>query len=664
MKVGKLESRKLESVGNGLDRSAIKRRTNLNILSAEKISKSYTEKILFDSVSLGISEGDKIGLIGINGTGKSTMLKILAGIETTDSGRIIKGSNIRIEYLPQNPVFEAGTKVIEQVFKGKSLVMKLLRDYEQALSNYNEQPNSTQQKYLISLTQKMDAMGAWTLENEAKIILTKLGIFDFQADVGTLSGGQRKRVAMASALISPADFLILDEPTNHVDNNTVDWLEKYLNKRKVTLLMVTHDRYFLERVANRIVEIDNGKLFSYQANYSKYLEMKVEREEVEQTNDRKQKSYLKSELEWIRKGAQARATKQKARTDRYEKLIESQVQGVNDSIEIQAGSTRLGKKIIELEHIGKSYSGTEFIKDFSYTLLRSDRIGIVGPNGFGKTTLLKIITGNIVPDKGKIDIGKTVKIGYFSQENDEMDGSLRVIEYIREEAEYITTSSGSISAAQMLENFLFPLAFQRTLIAKLSGGEKRRLYLLRILMSAPNILLLDEPTNDLDIKTLTILESYLDDFQGAVIVVSHDRYFLDRIATKIFAFEGEGSIIRHVGNYTDYIEDLREEEAKVEDKENKTKATKVDYNSEIKKDRPLKFTFKEEKEFEQIDEIITKIETEIEELNTKINDSASDFEALQKLLMEQVLLQKQLDEAMERWTYLNELWEEILNSKN
>ena len=636
----------------------------MNILSAEKISKSYSEKILFDEISLGISEGEKIGLIGINGTGKSTLLKILAGIETTDSGRIIKGSKVSIEYLSQNPIFEDGNKVIQQVFKGSSPLMQLLREYEDALLKFGEHPESKQQKSLLAYTQKMDSLGAWTLENEAKAILTKLGIFDFQADVATLSGGQRKRIAMASSLISPADLLILDEPTNHVDNDTVDWLEKYLNKRKGSLLMVTHDRYFLERVANRIIELDDGKLYSYQANYSKYLEMKVEREELEQTSERKRQSLLRSELEWIRKGAQARSTKQKARIDRFEKLQEDTSQESLDTIEIKAGSARLGKKIIELEHISKAYTGLEVVKDFSYILLRNDRVGIIGPNGFGKSTLLKLIAGKLMPDEGKVEMGKTVKIGYFSQENDEMDGSLRVIDYIREEAEIIVTSSGTISASQMLERFLFPAGLQRTPLSKLSGGEKRRLYLLRILMAAPNILLLDEPTNDLDIKTLTILESYLDEFSGAVIAVSHDRYFLDRIVTKIFAFEGEGSIKRYVGNYSDYIEVLQTEEAKLSENDSKIKVDKAVSVLENKKNKAVKFTFKEEKEFEQIDGTISRIEEEIKEVNLNINDSASDFECLQALLLRQGQLQTQLDGAIERWTYLNELWEEITSNKN
>lgn len=637
----------------------------MNILSAERISKSYSEKILFDEISIGISDGEKIGLIGINGTGKSTLLKVIAGVETSDTGRIITANGIKIEYLFQNPQFEEGASVLQQVFKGSSPVMKLIRDYENTLQRVHENPkDSVLEKELVALSQKMDSLGAWSIETEAKNILTKLGITDFEAFVDTLSGGQRKRVAMASALIAPADLLILDEPTNHIDNDTVDWLEKYLNKRKGALLMVTHDRYFLDRVANRIIELDNGKLYSYQANYSNFIEMKVEREELEQSSERKRQGLLRKELEWIRRGARARSTKQKARIERFENLQEQQTPASYENIEIKVGSVRLGKKIIELEHINKSYPPVELINDFSYILLRDDRIGIIGPNGSGKSTLLKIIAGKLDPDSGKVLTGETVKIGFFSQESDEMNQSLRVIEYIREQAEFLTMSDGSVvSASQMLERFLFPPVVQWTPISKLSGGEKRRLYLLRVLMGSPNILMLDEPTNDLDIQTLTILESYLDDFPGAVIVVSHDRYFLDRIISKLFSFIGNGTVKQFAGNYSDYSESILETETELEKLNQKTILEKEVSKAENKKDRPLKFTFKEQKEFEQIDERIANLENEIKEVIFNINESSSDFERLQELLLKQEELERQLNEAMVRWEYLNELAEEIERNK-
>jgi len=642
----------------------------LNILSAEEISKSYSEKILFKDISLGIGEGDKIGLIGINGTGKSTLLKVIAGLETTDTGRIIKGNSVRIGYLEQNPVFEAGTTVLQQVFNGPTPIMELLREYELVLKKSDENPEDKQLgKRILELMHKMDIVNAWAIESEAKTILTKLGVENFDADVATLSGGQRKRIAMAGALINPTELLILDEPTNHIDNDSVDWLEKYLNTRRGALLMVTHDRYFLERIANRIIELDNGKLYSYQANYSKFLEMKAEREELEQSSERKRQGLLRSELEWIRKGAQARSTKQKARIDRFEKLQDVDAPMRDDNIEIQVGSSRLGRKIIEIENIQKAYGDSVVIKDFSYILLRDDRIGIIGPNGIGKSTLLRIITGELKPDFGDVEIGDTVKIGFFTQENVDMDQSLRVIEYIRQVAEHIETKNGSISASQMLERFLFPASVQWTPVSKLSGGERRRLYLLSILMGAPNILLLDEPTNDLDIQTLTILESYLDEFPGAVITVSHDRYFLDRIATKIFSFEGEGHINKYAGNYSDYREHtLRQPDSEgalkkhSEDKKDISSQNKEDRQGQ--KERPIKFTFKEQKEFEEIDDLISKKESDIEKLKVEIDKASSDFERLQELLAKQQKLEEELEYEVERWTYLNELADKIEKNKN
>ncbi len=636
----------------------------MSILSAEKIAKSYSEKILFEELSLGINEGEKIGLIGINGTGKSTLLKVLAGLESTDAGRILYGNGVKIEYLPQTPDFEEGTTVLEQVFKGNSPVMKLIREYEEVLQEASAPFAEGAEKRLLQLTQHMDSLEAWSIETEAKSILTKLGISDFKADVGKLSGGQRKRIAIASALITPSDLLILDEPTNHIDNDTVDWLEKYLNKRKGALLMVTHDRYLLDRVVNRMVELDGGKLYSYQANYSKYLEMKAEREELSEASEKKRQALIRRELEWIKRGAKARTTKQKARIDRFEQLIEQQGPVSKENIEIQVSFSRLGKRIIEIENISKSFPCGPIIKDFSYNLLRDDRMGIIGPNGCGKSTLMKIAAGKLSPDSGRVSIGETVKIGYFSQENDDIqNSSLRVIEYIREQAEFVNTGEGTLSASQMLERFLFPPQVQWTPISKLSGGEKRRLYLLKVLMGAPNILMLDEPTNDLDIQTLTILEGYLDEFPGAVMVVSHDRYFLDRVVDGLLAFEGEGAIKQFMGNYTEYAQSIQQQDALIEDKNPGTPKTKTNERAVGEKKKPLKMSFKDQKEFDEIDGVIAGLEEEMKQIEIKITAAASDFVQLQELISKKEQLEEALEAAIERWTYLNELAEEIERNK-
>ena len=538
--------------------------------------------------------------------------------------------------------------------------MKLLRDYETVLRKINQHPEDSRlEKELIALTQKMENMGAWTIETEAKSVLTRLGISDFYQNVETLSGGQRKRVALAGALITPSDLLILDEPTNHIDSETVDWLEKYLAKRTGALLMVTHDRYFLDRVVNRILEIDRGFLYSYQANYEKYLEMKLEREEIAQASERKRQDLIRNELKWIQRGARARTTKQKARLGRFEKLTEQEGLRESENIDIQAAISRLGKKIIHLENISKRFPCGEIIRDFSYSFLKDDRVGIIGPNGSGKSTLLKIMTGQISPDNGSVSIGQTVKTGFFSQENDDMDEGLRVIEYIRKKAEYINTRDGTISASQMLERFLFPPNVQWTPIAKLSGGEKRRLYLLYILMGAPNVLMLDEPTNDLDIQTLTVLENYLDDFPGVVIVVSHDRYFLDRVADKIFSFEGNGEVRQYAGNYTDYRQYAEQLQQSAADQSRETEKQNRNEKREVKKDRPLKFTYREQKEFEQIDGIIEALEKKLQRITLEMNDASSDFQKLQQLVAEKDGVEKQLEDAIERWTYLNELYEKI-----
>lgn len=630
---------------------------DMNILNGENISKSYSEKILLKNVSLSISEGDKIGIIGINGTGKSTLLKIIAGIEVPDEGKITKGSSISIEYLPQSPDFHPEVTVLEQVFRGDTAVMKVIREYEKALE-------ANDAEAIMRLTRDMDAVDAWNIEVEAKTILTKFGIRDFNAKIGTLSGGQKKRIALAAALINPSDLLILDEPTNHLDNDIIDYLEGYLNKRKGALLMVTHDRYFLERVTNKIIELDRGKLYEYYGNYNQFLEKKLLREEIERANEEKRQNLLRRELAWIKRGAKARTTKQKARIQRFEELKDKEPEFIDKNIEISVASSRLGKKVIEIYDISKSYGEKKIIRNFSYILLRDDRVGIVGPNGIGKSTLLNIIAGKMEPDSGRVEIGDTVRIGMFSQETYHMDENMRAIEYVKEGAEYITNAEGyRLTASQMMETFLFDPTLQWTPIGKLSGGERRRLHLLRVLMEAPNVLLLDEPTNDLDIETLTILEDYLEGFPGAVITVSHDRYFLDKVVDKIFYFEGDGYISQHTGNYSDLKEKLDKEIADKEDgKDNKSK--EADANKERReKPKTLKFTYKEQKEYEEIDNIIASIEQRIRELEMEIEKAASDYERLQQLLSDKEEQEKLLEEKMERWVYLNELAEKIEESK-
>ncbi|KLU66090.1 putative ABC transporter ATP-binding protein [Desulfosporosinus acididurans] len=664
----------------------------MNIMTAENLTKSYSDKILFQDITFGIDEGEKIGIIGVNGTGKSTLLKILAGVEPPDQGSITMGNNVKLEFLPQNPEFDDQATVLQQVFRGNSPVMKLLREYESALERLNDRPEDSKlQQEVIALGQRMDELDAWQLENEAKTILTKLGISKFDLVVGTLSGGQRKRVALASALINPADILVLDEPTNHIDNDTVDWLEQYLNKRKGALVMITHDRYFLDRVVGRILELDRGKMYPYPGNYSRFLELKVEREEQAEASEKKRQNLLRNELAWMRRGAQARSTKQKARIERFEKLQAEKPSENNDHLEITAGASRLGKKVLECQAVQKGFPnrGT-VIKDFNYVLLRNDRIGIIGPNGSGKSTLLNMLAGRLSPDQGVIDVGSTVKIGYFAQENSALNPEWRVIEEIKAVAEVIPTGDGGfLTASQMLERFLFSPASQWTPIRKLSGGEKRRLYLLKVLMGAPNVLFLDEPTNDLDIQTLTVLENYLDDFPGAVVAVSHDRYFLDRMAEKIFSFEGEGLIRQYVGNYSDYREQLyaaaQEEAQEVRQaalraaiaNPNKTgnssaKSSGIGTGSggreesqtgEGRKERPLKMTFKEQQEFAQIDDRIAQVEEELQLNLQKMNEAGSDFGTLNELARTQQELEIKLDELIERWTYLNELAEKIAQSK-
>lgn len=637
----------------------------MNLLTLENISKSYSEKKLIENISLGINDGEKIGLIGVNGTGKSTLLKIIAGVEEYDSGNIIKTNGIRIEYLPQNPEYNEDDTVLDQVFNGTSEELKLISQYQKVLEEVNSNYSDELNRKLLSLQEKIDTLNLWDLESEAKSILTKLGINDFNKKIGELSGGQRKRVSLASALITPCELLILDEPTNHLDNDTIDWLEEYINARKGSLLMITHDRYFLDRVTNRIIELDKGRLFSYEGNYSTFLERKSERLSLEASLEDKRQNLIRKELAWVRRGARARSTKQKARLQRFDELVSQDNLNSDENIEISVGSSRLGNKIIEIHNVSKSFGNKNIIDNLDYTVARNDRIGIIGKNGMGKSTLINIINGKLDPDKGYVSIGETVKLGCFSQDDAHMDPDMRAIDYVKEDSDYIETSDGTkITASQMCERFLFNGTMQYTLIGRLSGGERRRLHLLRTLMSAPNVLLLDEPTNDLDIQTLNILEDYLDEFSGVVITVSHDRYFLDRICNKIFAYEGNGKIHVYTGNYTNYliyreVQGIEFENTEIESKsENKT----------IKKEKPksekkLKFTYNEQREFETIDSDIEKLEQSIESLEESTSKYATDFTKLQEILDEKANLEKELEHKYERWEYLNNLADEIANNK-
>ena len=633
----------------------------MNLLSTESLSKAYGEKKLFDKVAFGIDDSDKIGLIGINGTGKTSFLKVIAGIDEADAGSFIKSSNLKIEYLAQNPDFDFEITVLEQVFEGSSPLMVLLREYENVSSSLEKNPSDTKlQMRLMELNAKMDLNEAWQIEREAKTVLMKLGIMEFDKKIGELSGGQRKRVAMAGALIRPCDLLILDEPTNHIDNETITYLEDYLSNRKGALLMVTHDRYFLDRVVNKIWELDEGKLYAYQGAYTKFLELKAQREADDKRIQEKKQSLYKSELAWMRKGVEARRTKQKARKDRF-KILETEIDKSSDEkLDISVAGKRLGRKIIEINDISKSFGDKVVLKNFTYTVLKGDRIGIVGNNGEGKSSLLNAIAKKLDLDSGTIEIGETIKIGYYSQENIDMDTSLRVIEYIKNKAEYIETSDGTkITAAMMLEKFLFTGDMQWSFISKLSGGERRRLYLLSVLMEGPNVLLLDEPTNDLDIQTLAILEDYIDEFNGPVITVSHDRYFLDKIADKIFAFEGDGNIEISFGDYTDYSEKKKQT---IEDTTSETVKSSLkdkDKSSEAKPKAKTKFSYKEQQEFDTIDEKIEQTETKLAQIKIDMEKNAADFVKLAELTKEEERLNSLLEELMERWAYLNELAEEL-----
>ena len=636
----------------------------MNLITLENITKSYSEKILVNNISLGINEGDKIGLIGVNGTGKSTLLKIIAGVEEADSGNITKPNKVRIEYLPQNPYYDESATVLEQVFKGTSSEMKLLCDYQKVLDKLSLEYNDSLNNELIKLQDKIDSLKLWDLESEAKTVLTKLGVNNFNQKVAELSGGQRKRISLASALITPCELLILDEPTNHLDNDTISWLEEYLNNKNISLLMITHDRYFLDRVTNRIIELDRGKLFSYDGNYSVFLEKKIERLALESSMEQKRQNLIRTELAWVRRGARARTTKQKARLQRFDELVNDVPTYRKDNLEISTASSRLGKKIIEIHNISKSFGDKKVINNLEYALSRTDRIGIIGKNGMGKSTLINILNGKLKPDSGHIEIGETVKIGCFSQDDSHMNLDMRAIDYVKEVSDYIETSDGQkITASQMCERFLFDGTMQYTHIRKLSGGERRRLHLLRTLMSSPNVLLLDEPTNDLDIETLNRLEDYLDEFPGVVICVSHDRYFLDRICNKIFAYEGLGNINIYTGNYSEYLVYKESQPTQIENIEVKPASNSVK-KEKPKNNKKLKFTFNEQREFDTIDDDIALLEDKIQSIDDNLDKYSTDFTKLQEMLDEKASLEKDLEYKYERWEYLNNLADEIEKLKN
>lgn len=606
----------------------------MNVLNVENVSKVYGDKVLLDQVCLGINEGDKLGVIGVNGCGKSTFLKMIAGISGVDSGNIIKRNQSSIAYLAQTMEFSMDDTVMSYVTKDK----------------VSSNPN-------------------WNIEAEAKTILNRLHIYDPEGRLATMSGGEQKRVALARTLLAPADILVLDEPTNHLDSGMVRWLEEYLIKYKGILIMVTHDRYFLDRVTNKIVEIDKGKLYTYEANYSGFLELKQARMEQEAASYRKVQSVLRTEIEWVRRGAQARSTKQKARLERFQEMQTMKAPEQDKQVEMDSVASRMGKKTLEIDHISKSYGDKKIISDFTYYTIRNERIGIIGENGCGKTTLLRIILGLEPADSGTVTIGETIKIGYFSQMVEDMNPEERVIDYVKNVAEYIRTSKGTTTASQMCERFLFGPETQYNPIGKLSGGERRRLYLLKVLMGAPNVLILDEPTNDLDITTLAILEDYLDAFEGIVITVSHDRYFLDRVVNRIFAFEGNGIITQYEGGYTDYYEkalasgklvDSMAAPVKGMDREKKPDSRSTWKNNREEK---IKFTYKEQREYETIDADIAELEEKIAAIDVAMGEAVSDYNKLTELSTEKEELEQQLEEKMDRWVYLNDLAERIENAK-
>ena len=601
----------------------------MNLLNIEHISKLYGDKVIFDDVSYGIQEGEKIGVIGINGTGKTTLLRIIAGLSLPDEGQVVTQNGLRVTYLPQNPEFPPGSTILSYVTEG--------------VANQD-----------------------WNPETEARRVLNRLGIENHEEEISHLSGGQKKRVALAKTLVNPADLLILDEPTNHLDNEMAGWLEEYLRGFKGAVIMVTHDRYFLDRVTSKILEISHGKLYAYEANYSECLEMKAQREEMELASERKRQSILRMELEWAKRGCRARSTKQRARLERLEALKNGKAPLRDQEVEIDSLESRMGKKTILLHHISKSYGNKVCVQDFNYIVRKNERLGIIGPNGCGKSTLLKIIAGLIPPDEGEVELGETIKIGYFAQEIEEMDSRERVIDYIKNVAEFISTREGSISASKLLERFLFDASMQYAPISKLSGGEKKRLYLLKILAGAPNVLLLDEITNDIDIPTLTILEDYLDAFSGIVIAVSHDRYFLDNMADRIFAFEGDGHLKQYEGNYTDYLNARGSLLAEPEEQANEPAREKNKESAKGWKDQrqaKLKFSYKEQREYETIDGEIAALEEKLARLDEEMMKNATNSGRLNELTKEKAEAEAALEEKMDRWVYLNDLAEQIQTQK-
>ena len=596
----------------------------MNIINVENITKSYTGRKLFSKASFYVQEKEKIGIIGINGTGKSTLLKIIAGCEEAEEGIVTTANHIVINYLSQNPDYDDNSSVIDHVLN-------------QIISS------------------ELDEQHRWSLESDAKALLNKLGIIDINQKMGELSGGQRKRIALVATVLKPCDVLILDEPTNHLDYDMVEWLEDYLKKWRGAIIMVTHDRYFLDSVCNRIVEIDKGSIYSYDTNYTGFLERKAAREDSEWASERKRQSILRKEIEWMQRGARARSTKQKAHIQRYEALRDRKGPAQDSRLELSSISSRLGRTTIELKNISKAYDSIECVRDFSYIFLKNDRIGFVGKNGCGKTTLMKMIVGEILPDAGEIEVGQTVKIGYYSQEIEFESDEQRVIDYVKDTAEYVRTADGLVSASAMLERFLFTAEQQYSPIGKLSGGEKRRLNLLKVLMEAPNVLVMDEPTNDLDTQTMTILEDYLDTYEGIVITVSHDRYFLDRIARRIFAFEGDGKIVQYEGGYTDYIAKRPEAICLLNTIPEKEKCSKETWGHAQK----LKFTYNEQREYETIESDIAELDDKLATIENDISANASNYGKLTELSKEKEALEVQLMEKMERWEYLEDLAEQI-----
>lgn len=622
------------------------------MLTIENLTKSYGEKLLFEQINTTITSDHRIGLIGVNGTGKSTFLKIIAQLETADEGEIHHPKDYTIQYLAQHPQFEEDVTVLDYIYAGDARVMQVMREYEESLLQLEQNPmNETAQNKLLDVQQRMDKYDAWDASTVAKTILTKMGITQFTENVQALSGGQKKRVAIAKALIQPADLLILDEPTNHLDNETIVYLEGYLANYRGALLLVTHDRYFLNRVTNYIYELDHGSLYEYEGNYELYVEKKLEREEREHSLQQKHHNTLRREMAWLQRGARARSTKQRARIERIDELKGKTFHTNEEDVEIKVGSTRLGRQVIELKSISKTIGEKALWNDFSLLIAPGDRLGIIGPNGAGKSTLLNVIAGRIEPDEGEVQVGETVKIGYYTQGEEELNDELRVIEYIKELAEVIHTKDGTlITAEQMLERFLFSRPKQWTYIRSLSGGEKRRLYLLKVLMQEPNVIILDEPTNDLDIKTLGILEEYLDHFPGVVLTVSHDRYFLDQVVDELLVFDGTGGLQHMYGSYSEYAEKVAAPLPKQEEKKEVKQEPKV-------KNVKTRLSYHEQNEWDVIEDEITVLEEKVDQLQTQIESGGSDFAKVQELFEEQQALEVELEAKMERWEELSLLVE-------